>query len=66
MTDTEKKRIKEKRNAIAVQTVQTALENGFSMYDIEKLAASITCLAKFQKFENKSIDTDGLPFAWDS
>lgn len=66
MTEQERKRIKEKRNALAIHTVQTAVENGFSMYDIEKLAASITCLAKFQRLEPKDVDTENLPRVWDS
>lgn len=65
MTPQERKRIEEKRKALALQTVQTALDNGFSMYDIEKLAASITCLAKFQKLEPKVADTENLPRVWD-
>lgn len=39
MTEQEKKRTEEKRNALALHTVQTALDNGFSVYDIEKMAA---------------------------
>ena len=65
MTQQEKKRMEEKRKTLALQTVQTALENGFSMYDIEKLAANITCLAKFQKLEAKTADTENLPLVWD-
>lgn len=65
MTPEERKRIDEKRKALALQTVQTAIENGFSVYDIEKLAANITCLAKFQKLEAKKADTENLPLVWD-
>lgn len=64
MTEQEKKRVEEKRNTLALHTVQTALDNGFSMYDIEKLAANIVCLAKFQKLEPKEADTQNLPRVW--
>ncbi|MCI9185338.1 MAG: hypothetical protein HFG61_10830 [Lachnospiraceae bacterium] len=64
MTEQEKKRVEEKRNALALETVQTALNNGFSMYDIEKVAASIVCLAKFQRLEAKEADTQNLPRVW--
>ncbi len=66
MTKQEAVRRKEKRNALALQTVQTALENGLSVYDIEKLAANIVCLAKFQTLESKEVDTENLPLVWNS
>ena len=66
MTPQERAMVKEKRNVLALDTVQAALNNGFSMYDIEKLAASIVCLAKFQNLQQKEADTENLPLEWDS
>lgn len=65
MTKQEREIMRDKKNALAFHTVQTALNNGFSMYDIEKLATSIVCLAKFQKFASGTVDTQNLPRVWD-